>query len=145
VRAPPPKPAASLFLDTTVPISADRPPLATLLTVALPLLLVAALLLRGQPPAVRHTRLAAAVLVGLLLTAASAVLWSRRHAGTGVETARGWPKPVHARWEDFEGRDRTAGIRWRGIAENTLVYASASLLLLAAAARRRVGRGAPPA
>lgn len=120
-----------------------RPPLATLLAVALPLLGLAALLLRRHRREVWRGTLAAAILLGLALTAASTALWSRRHAGTGVETARGWPKPVHTRWEDFEGRGRAAGVRWRGVAENTLVYASASLVLLAAAARWRSGRRAP--
>jgi hypothetical protein len=115
-----------------------RPPLMTLLAVSLPLLAAAALLLRGQPAAVWRRVLGGAMLAGVLLTAASAVLWSSRHAGTGVETARGWPKAVYGRWEDFEGRERVTAIRWRGVLEDTFVYTAAAGVLFAAAARRLV-------
>lgn len=114
-----------------------RPPLATLLAVALPLLFVAGALLRGVPTAARRRVYVSAVAAGLLLAAASAALWSRRHAGMGTETARGWPRAVYARWEPFEGGASRAGVLWRGVAESALAYASASALLLAVAAPRR--------
>jgi len=119
-----------------IEIAADtRPPLATLLLIALPLIFIAAVLLRGQPPAVRRVVLAATAISALVVTAASATLWSRRHAGTGLETARGWPKPIYSMWEDTEARQRISGVRWRGVAENAFLYGAIGLFVCAVGAR----------
>jgi hypothetical protein len=121
----------------------SRPPLATLLAIAPPLLAIAALLMRRAPRVDRVRVLVGARSLAALLTAASAALWSRRHAGTGTETARGWPRVVHARWVSFEGGAAHAGPQWRGVAENGLVYTAAAGALLALGValvrRRRIG------
>ena len=114
-----------------------RPPLATLLAVALPLLFAAAILLRREPPGTWRRVVLGAAAAGVLLATASAALWSRRHAGTGTETARGWPRAVHANWEGFGGEGRRSGILWRGALEGAFVYAALAAGPLAAAARRR--------
>ena len=126
-----------------------RPPLATLLVVALALLLLAAVLLRRATRIARRRVLLGALAVGALLTATSAGLWSRRHAGTGTETARGWPRIVHARWVAFEGGAGRAGLQWRGVVENGLVYTVAAAALLSPGAvlvkrRRRTVRAGEP-
>ena len=119
----------------------SRPPLAMLLAVALPLAAVAAILLRRAAPAERRRVLIGALVLGLLLTALGGACWSRRHAGTGTETARGFPRTIHARWVPFDAGESRAGVRWRGVVEGTLVYAAAAAVLLAVGtalvARRR--------
>ena len=119
----------------------SRPPLATLLAIALPLLAIAAWLLRRAAGNDRLRVLVGALSFAALLTAGSLALWSRRHAGTGTETARGWPRIVHARWVSFEGGDERNGLRWHGIAECGLLYGTIGAALLAVRdARRRRGR-----
>lgn len=121
-----------------IPIdAAARPPLATLLWIALPSLAAAAALLRGAPAAARRRALVRALAAAAALTVASTILVSERHAGTGTEVARGWPKAVHARWESFDRTERRAGVAWRGVAEDLFVFAATSAALLAAAARVR--------
>ena len=120
------------------------PPLATLLAIALPLLVLAGLLLASASWRERRRVIVGALLLGGLLTAASAALWSRRHAGTGLETARGWPRVVHARWVPLDDGALRAGLQWRGVAENGMTYAAGCALLLAGAhvlvRRRRMTR-----
>lgn len=117
----------------------SRPPLATLLAVALPLLAIAAWLLRRAARSDRLRMLVGALSLAALLTSGSTVLRSRRHAGTGTETARGWPRIVRARWVSFEDGAERTGLQWRGIAEGGLLYAAigAGLLALRHARRRR--------
>ena len=111
--------------------ASSRPPLATLLAVALPLLLLAVVLLsRAESPARRRVLLGGPIL-GALMTAASAAFVSTRHAGTGTETARGWPRVLQAEWVSFEGGQARAGLQWRGLAENGLIYTAAATALLA--------------
>jgi hypothetical protein len=123
-----------------------RPPLASLLRIALSLLILGALMLWRATPSVRRRVIVASVVVGALLSFASAALWSRRHAGTGTETAYGWPRVVYARWESFEGGAGRAGVQWRGVVENSFAYGSATMLALAAGLlmtrRRRLSRPA---
>jgi TRAP-type uncharacterized transport system fused permease subunit len=128
----------------------SRPPLATLLGILVPLLVLAALLLRRATRIARRQMLIRALILGVVLTAASSALWSRRQTGTGTETARGWPRAVHTRWVPFE-RDSAsgrAGLDWRGIAESGLVYATVAATLLALGSAlvrrpRRVHSGGP--
>lgn len=124
--------------------ASTRPPMATLLAIALPLLALVALLLRRVTRLDRQRVLLGALALGALLTAGSAALWSRRHAGTGTETARGWPRIVYARWESFEGAAGRAGMHWRGVAESALLYGAMGAALLALGrARTRRGRAEP--
>lgn len=109
----------------------SRPPLATIVAILLPLLALALLLLRRAVGPMRQRLLVGALGLGMLLTAASTAGWSRRHAGTGTETAHGWPQILHARWVPFDGGDARAGLQWRGLVINTLVYAAAAAVLLA--------------
>jgi hypothetical protein len=114
--------------------------MATLVAIVFPLLALAALRLRRAARPERRRVVLGAILLGLFLTTASAMLWSQRHAGTGTETARGWPRVVYARWMPFEGGAGRAGLQWRGVAEGGLVYLAAAAALLAfgpALGRRR--------
>lgn len=116
---------------------ASRPPLAVVLATVLVLLALAAMLLRRVGPRERRRVLAAAVAAGASLTPASALLRSERHAGTGTETARGWPRIVHSRWVSFEGEEGHVGLRWGGVAGDIVVHGAASAVVLALAASRR--------
>ena len=124
-----------------------RPPLAMLLAVVLPLLALAGVPLWRATRRERLRLLAGALALGGLLTAASAGLWSRRHAGTGTETAWGWPRIVYARWVPFEDGAGRAGLQWRGVAECGLTYATLGAVLLTLrrtlAQRRPAEMGAP--
>ena len=131
-----------------IPASA-RPPLAFLLTVALPLAAIGWLLLRRASRQTRRRVLAGAWLLALVATLASAALVSNRHAGMGTETARGWPRAVHARWESFDGSERRASFRVRGIVENLLFHGALATFIgalagLAAAPRRGGGTSESP-
>jgi hypothetical protein len=112
-----------------------RPPLATLLAATLPFLVLAGLLLSSASPRERRRVVVGALVLGGCLTAASALLWSRRHAGTGLETARGWPRVVHARWVPLDDGATRAGLHWRGVAESGVAYAAGSAMLLALGSR----------
>jgi hypothetical protein len=73
----------------------------------------------------------------MLLTTASTMVWTRRHAGTGTETAYGWPRIVYSRWESFEGIEHRSGIHWRGVLEQIAVYSVAGAAMSVAAWRLR--------
>jgi hypothetical protein len=77
----------------------------------------------------RRHLLAHAALAGVLCAAASAAFWSRRGAGTGIQTAWGWPRVVYSRWESTETTERLQGIRWQGLAENALCYGTVAALV----------------
>ena len=119
-----------------------RPPLATLLLAAALLIAVAVIVSpRGERREVfRITSIANALGVAVVLTLVSALLWSERGAGTGIEMARGWPRIVYSRWTSSETREQTAGIRWRGIAESVPLYGAAALFVAANGRRRRPDR-----
>jgi hypothetical protein len=72
---------------------------------------------------------ARAAVAGVVCAGASAALWSTRGAGTGTQTAWGWPRVVYARWVSWETVERTEGIRWWGLAENAVFYAAAATLV----------------
>ena len=120
--------------------ASSRPSLATLLAVALPLLVIAGVLLSRSGRLTRRRVVLGGVTLGALMTAASAAFVSARHAGTGTEIARGWPRVLHAHWASFEGGEARAGMQWRGVAESGFVYTAAATALLATGAvvsRRR--------
>ena len=110
-----------------------RPPLAIALAVVLPLLAATAILLLRVPSRARRLLLGTAVAGAVLLTAASAIVWTRRHAGTGTETAYGWPRIVYSRWESFEATEHRSGIHWRGVLEQIAVYSVAGAAIVVAA------------
>jgi hypothetical protein len=115
-------------------------PLATLLTVALAAAAGAAIVLATSRMRGVVNRLAlAAVAAGLVLAAGSGGLRSERGAGTGTQTAFGWPRAVYTRWVSWETAERIEGLRIRGVAENTVFYGALAALAgsLWLAARRR--------
>ena len=120
-----------------------RPPLATLLAFTLPVLAGAAILLLRAPRWLRRRLMVTAAAGGILLTGMSGAVSTRRHAGTGTETALGWPRIVYSRWESFEGQGGRSGVHWRGILEGTIAYGAVAAALLGArtvARHRRLGR-----
>jgi hypothetical protein len=114
-----------------------RLPLATLLFLALLLVALACVLLRRTPSGTRWRAVTSAAIVGVLLAGGSSALESRRHAGTGTETARGWPRAVHTRWESFDTPERRSGVDVRGLGESALFYAAVVAAVLAGAATVR--------
>jgi hypothetical protein len=120
--------------------------IAPMLAVALALIGAAMIVL--QLAALRYPRrrlyLRAAIL-GLFCALASGAFWSSRHAGTGTQTAWGWPRVVYGRWVSWEGDHRQEGIRWRGILENTVFYGALAMLAssIVVTARRGSADGAP--
>jgi hypothetical protein len=110
-----------------------RPMATTLIAVGMVIILIAAFLLRRAPVASVRRAIGVAAVGGLLLTAASTLFWSRRHAGTGTQTDWGWPKAIYGSWVDFEGRNRMHGFRLSGAIADVLVFGSASLVVIAAA------------
>jgi hypothetical protein len=116
-----------------------RLPIFRLLAFAIPAAAVGVLLLYlGNKAQFRHV-VARAAIAGVLCAGASAVLWSTRGAGTGTQTAWGWPRVVYARWVSWETAQRSEGIRWQGFAENTVFYGAIATLVgsLFIVARRR--------
>lgn len=73
------------------------------------------------------------------LSAASLLVRSSRHAGTGTANEYGFPKPFVFRWRSWEAAETHAGWSALYFAGNTLVYAAALALLwlLWLALRRR--------
>jgi uncharacterized membrane protein YfcA len=114
-----------------------RPMATTLIAVGMVMTVIAALLLRRTPAAAVRKAIGAAMLAGVLLTAAGTLLWSRRHAGTGTQTDWGWPKAIYGSWVDFEGRNRAHEFRLSGAVADVLVFGAGSLLVIAAARRSR--------
>ena len=116
-----------------------------LLAVALACILAAVIVLRLAAPRFQRSRLyLGAVVIGVLCALASGAFWSSRHAGTGTQTAWGWPRMIYGRWVSWEVVESQEGVRWQGIAENTVFYGAAAVLAgsLGLAARRGSGRGA---
>ena len=94
-----------------------------------PTVAVALLLLRRSDVPRRRRVLTRAALAGLLCAGASAVVYSSRGAGTGTQTAWGWPRFVYSRWESHENSERTEGLRWRGVLENAAFYGAVAALV----------------
>jgi len=107
----------------------DRFPMFRLLTFALLAGAVGLVLLYVANRARLRRVVARAAVAGVLCAAASASLWSTRSAGTGTQTAWGWPRVVYARWVSWETAERSEGIRWSGLAENAVFYGAAATLV----------------
>ena len=116
-----------------------------LLSVAVACILAAVIVLHLSASRIQRRRLyLSAVVVGVLCAVASGVFWSSRHAGTGTQTAWGWPRIIYGRWVSWEAVERYEGVRWRGIAENTVFYSAAAVLAISLVlAARTFERGAP--
>ena len=128
-----------------IPASA-RPPLFMLLSVLMPLAILAGVLLSRTSRADIRRIVLQSVAAGLLLTMASGLAWSRRHAGMGTETAYGFPRVIYARWDAFEGDEHRAGVNPRGIVEAAFSYGACVALALVLLRRRTrsVSSPAPP-
>jgi hypothetical protein len=111
-----------------------------LIAVVVPALIVASLLLRGRDARDRRRVLASAAAIGALCAVVSVVLYTRRGAGTGTQTAWGWPRVVYSLWQSWETGERTHGIRWRGLVENAVFYGALAAAFVAVITRPR---GAP--
>jgi hypothetical protein len=119
-----------------------------LLAVALASIVAAVIVLHLAALRFRHPRLyLSAAVLGVLCALASVVFWSSRHAGTGTQTAWGWPRMVYGRWVSWEVVQREEGVRWQGIVENTVFYGAIATLAgsLVLAARRGSARRPPTA
>ena len=112
-------------------------PLARLILVMLLASIAALLLLRRADERDRRRTLARAAAVGALCAVLSAVLYSSRDAGTGTQTAWGWPRTVFSLWQSWETGERTHGIGWRGLLENTAFYGVVAAVIGGVLARRR--------
>jgi hypothetical protein len=101
-----------------------------LLAVALGCIVAALIIVRlaasGLP---RHRLYWSAIIIGVLCALGSGTLRSSRHSGTGTQTEWGWPRAIYTRWVSFEVDGRRDGLRWQGLAENTVFYGAAVLLL----------------
>ncbi len=98
---------------------------------------VAFLLLRRMRAPDRRRRLMRAAAAGILCAVLSAVLYSSRGAGTGTQTAWGWPRTVFSLWQSWETGQRSHGIDWRGVIENALFYGALAAVIGALRARSR--------
>jgi hypothetical protein len=124
--------------------------LAVLPMLAVTLALIGAAVIVLQLGAVRFPRRRLyfrAATLGLFCALASGAFWSSRHAGTGTQTAWGWPRVVYARWVSWEIEHRQEGIRWRGILANTVFYGAVAMLgsSIVVTARRGSASSAPTA
>ena len=119
-------------------------PIVTLLSIALACVIAAVLIRWSTTPRVRPRVYGRAIAVGVLCAVASGALWSRRHAGTGTETAWGWPRVIYREWVSWEVAERRAGVRWQGLVENAVFYGAAAALVatVVVATRGRAARGA---
>jgi len=116
--------------------------IARLIAVVVPALIVTMLLLRGRDAHERRRVLASAAVIGALCAALSVVVYTRRGAGTGIQTAWGWPRVVYSLWQAFEDGERSHGLRWRGLLENAVFYGALAAAFVAVITRPR-GVGAP--
>ena len=112
-------------------------PLARLLAVIVPALVVALLLLRRLDAPRRRRVLTRALVLGALCAVASVVIYTSRGAGTGTQTSWGWPRMVFRLWQSWEAGERTHGIHWRGLIENAAFYGALAAVIGALLARRR--------
>jgi hypothetical protein len=111
--------------------------LARLLVVMLFGASAALLLLRSAGPAERRRALVRAAAAGILCSVLSVVLYWSRGAGTGTQTAWGWPRTVFSLWQSWETGERTHGIQWRGLLENAAFFGVLAAAIGGVLARRR--------
>lgn len=100
-------------------------------------LMIAAGVIMAARRVVSGPLLAVVILVALISSAASASRATQRHAGTGTVVSRGFPKPYHFHWRDFEGRGENRGWSATYFGANTAVHLGAISLVAAVVARRR--------
>jgi hypothetical protein len=110
--------------------------IARLAAVIVTSLAVAALLLRTLDAPHRRKLLIRAQVLGALCAIVSVVVYTSRDAGTGTQTAWGWPRVVFSLWQSWETGQRSHGVRWQGLIENTAFYGALALAIGAARARR---------
>ena len=111
--------------------------IARVAAVIISAIVVALLLLLGLDATRRRQVLIRAQVIGALCAVASVVVYTSRGAGTGTQTAWGWPRVVFSLWQSWETGERSHGIRWQGLIENTAFYGALALVLGALLARRR--------
>lgn len=111
-------------------------PLARLLAVIVVAIIAACLLLRRADSRERRRTLVRAAAAGILCAVLSVVLYWSRDAGTGTQTAWGWPRTVFSLWQSWETGERTHGVHWRGLLENAAFYGVAAAALGGVLARR---------
>ena len=111
--------------------------IARLIAVIAPAIAVALLLLRRLDAPSRRRVLIRATVLGALCAAASVVVYTSRDAGTGTQTAWGWPRVVFSLWQSWETGQRSHGIRWQGLVENTAFYGALAALIGALLVRAR--------
>ena len=117
--------------------------ISRLIAVIVPALVVALLLLRGLDAPLRRRVLLRTVLIGVLFAVASVVVYTTRDAGTGTQTAWGWPRVVFSLWQSWETGQRSHGIGWQGLVENMAFFGVIALVLGAFLARRHDVAPAP--
>ena len=118
-------------------------PFATLLAIAFAAMLGTVVVLANwQLRDVARRLVLFAVVAGFVLAAASGVFRSSRGAGTGTQTAFGWPRAMYTRWVSWETSERRQGIHPRGVGQNAFFYATLVALAssMGLAARRAVVR-----
>ena len=111
--------------------------ITTLIAVIVPALVVALLLLRRLDAPLRRRVLLRAALVGVLSAVASVVVYTARGAGTGTQTAWGWPRTIFSLWQSWETGQRSHAIRWQGLIENALFYGTLAAAIGALRVRSR--------
>jgi hypothetical protein len=111
--------------------------IARLLAVIVPAIAVALLLLRRLDAPDRRRVTIRAMGLGALCAAASVVVYTSRDAGTGTQTAWGWPRVVFSLWQSWETGQRSHGIRWQGLIENTAFYGALAAVIGAMRVRTR--------
>ena len=111
--------------------------IARLAAVLVPAIVVALLLLLTLDAPRRRRVLTRAPVIGAVCAVASVVVYTSRGAGTGTQTAWGWPRIVFSLWQSWETGQRSHGIRWQGLIENAAFYGALALLIGAMLARRR--------
>lgn len=112
-------------------------PLAQLLAVIVVALVAAWLLMRRADSRERRRTLVRAAAAGVLGAVLSVVLYWSRSAGTGTQTAWGWPRTIFSLWQSWETGERTHGIHWRGLFENAAFYGVVAAAVAGGLARRR--------
>lgn len=118
-------------------------PIARILVVVVTAAVIALMLLRSVDAPRRRGVLARAAIVGIVGAVASVVLYTSRDAGTGTQTAWGWPRVVVSLWQSWETGQRSHGIRWRGLIENAAFYGTITAAIGALLVRRRDAARAP--
>lgn len=119
-------------------------PIARILLVVVMAAALALMLLRRVDARHRRGVLARAAALGVVCTFASVALYAIRDAGTGTQTAWGWPRIVFSLWQSWETGQRSHEIRWQGVIENATFYGALATAIGALLVRRRGIAPAPP-